>query len=60
MRMYFLFFSKLHLLTTPQISPTFIFGHPKMMSPLAKSHRSIPGLCERFECFVATKEICNA
>ncbi|OAA59962.1 lysyl-tRNA synthetase [Cordyceps fumosorosea ARSEF 2679] len=42
------------------ISPTFIFGHPKMMSPLAKSHRSIPGLCERFECFVGTKEICNA
>lgn len=23
-------------------------------------HRDIPGLCERFECFVATKEICNA
>ncbi|KAG0263462.1 lysyl-tRNA synthetase [Mortierella polycephala] len=42
------------------ISPTFIVGHPQMMSPLAKSHRSIPGLCERFECFVATKEICNA
>lgn len=42
------------------ISPTFIMGHPQMMSPLAKSHRSIPGLCERFECFVATKEICNA
>ncbi|KAG0020338.1 lysyl-tRNA synthetase [Podila clonocystis] len=35
-------------------------GHPQMMSPLAKSHRTIPGLCERFECFVATKEICNA
>ncbi|KAH8916350.1 class II aaRS and biotin synthetase [Atractiella rhizophila] len=30
------------------------------MSPLAKYHRSIPGLCERFEAFVATKEICNA
>ncbi|KAF9282660.1 lysyl-tRNA synthetase [Mortierella alpina] len=42
------------------ISPTFIMGHPQMMSPLAKSHRSVPGLCERFECFVATKEICNA
>lgn len=42
------------------INPTFIFGHPQMMSPLAKSHRSIPGLCERFEVFVATKEICNA
>ena len=42
------------------ISPTFIMDHPKMMSPLAKSHRSVAGLCERFECFVATKEICNA
>ena len=30
------------------------------MSPLAKYHRSRPGLCERFEAFVATKEICNA
>lgn len=42
------------------INPTFIFGHPQMMSPLAKYHREIPGLCERFEVFVATKEICNA
>ncbi|RUP48072.1 hypothetical protein BC936DRAFT_145002, partial [Jimgerdemannia flammicorona] len=42
------------------VSPTFIMGHPQMMSPLAKKHRSVPGLCERFECFVATKEIANA
>ena len=42
------------------INPTFIFGHPQMMSPLAKKDRNIPGLCERFEVFVATKEICNA
>lgn len=42
------------------INPTFIFGHPQMMSPLAKKDRKIPGLCERFEVFVATKEICNA
>lgn len=42
------------------INPTFIFGHPQMMSPLAKYSRDIPGLCERFEVFVATKEICNA
>lgn len=41
-------------------NPTFIFGHPQIMSPLAKSDRNIPGLCERFEVFVATKEICNA
>ncbi|CAG8645674.1 927_t:CDS:2, partial [Ambispora leptoticha] len=42
------------------VSPTFIIGHPQMMSPLAKSHRDINGLCERFELFVATKEVCNA
>ncbi|KAI8614455.1 hypothetical protein BC830DRAFT_1065495 [Chytriomyces sp. MP71] len=42
------------------INPTFITDHPQMMSPLAKAHRSSKGLCERFECFVATKEICNA
>ncbi|KAI7966973.1 hypothetical protein MJO29_000250 [Puccinia striiformis f. sp. tritici] len=42
------------------ISPSFIVGHPQFMSPLAKRDRSKPGLCERFEAFVATKEICNA
>lgn len=42
------------------INPTFITGHPQMMSPLAKYHRSIPGLCERFEAFVCKKEIVNA
>ena len=42
------------------VNPTFIMEHPQMMSPLAKAHRSVPGLCERFECFIATKEICNA
>ncbi|KAI9845085.1 MAG: lysyl-tRNA synthetase [Sclerophora amabilis] len=42
------------------IHPTFITGHPQMMSPLAKYHRSNPGLCERFEAFVCKKEIVNA
>jgi len=42
------------------INPTFITGHPQMMSPLAKSHRSKPGICERFESFVCKKEIVNA
>ena len=35
-------------------------GHPQVMSPLAKWHRSRPGLCERFEGFMCGKEICNA
>ena len=42
------------------ISPTFLINHPRIMSPLAKEHRKIPGLTERFEAFVCTKEIANA
>lgn len=42
------------------INPTFICEHPQIMSPLAKNHRSQPGLTERFELFVMKKEICNA
>ncbi|XP_065225071.1 lysine--tRNA ligase [Planococcus citri] len=42
------------------INPTFICDHPQVMSPLAKWHRSVPGLTERFEVFVMKKEICNA
>ena len=42
------------------IKPSFIVGHPQVMSPLAKPHRNIEGLCERFKVVVATKEICTA
>jgi len=42
------------------VNPTFIMEHPEIMSPLAKYHRSIPGLTERFELFVNTRELCNA
>jgi lysyl-tRNA synthetase class 2 len=42
------------------VNPTFIVEHPKIMSPLAKDHRSKPGLTERFEAFVCKKEIANA
>lgn len=42
------------------VNPTFITGHPQMMSPLAKYHRTQKGLCERFEAFVCKKEIVNA
>jgi tRNA synthetases class II (D, K and N) len=42
------------------VNPTFLINHPEIMSPLAKWHRDTPGLTERFELFVATKEIANA
>lgn len=42
------------------VDPTFITGHPQVMSPLSKYHRDYPGLCERFETFVCKKEIVNA
>ena len=41
------------------ISPTYITNHPKIMSPLSKWHRDNPGLTERFELFVAKKEVVN-
>jgi lysyl-tRNA synthetase class 2 len=42
------------------IQPVFITDFPLAISPLAKKHRSKPGLVERFECFVASKELGNA
>lgn len=42
------------------IQPTFITDYPQEMSPLAKKHRSMPGLVERFEAICNGKEICNA
>ncbi|KAI5186096.1 lysyl-tRNA synthetase, class II [Nematocida homosporus] len=42
------------------VNPTFLMNHPKIMSPLAKEHRSRKGVTERFELFMLGKEVCNA
>ncbi|OGW18694.1 MAG: lysine--tRNA ligase [Nitrospinae bacterium RIFCSPLOWO2_12_FULL_45_22] len=42
------------------IQPTFILDYPKELSPLSKSKEDDPNLVERFEFFIAGKEIANA
>ena len=49
-----------HFIEERIINPGFIIEQPQIMSPLAKWHRSKPGLTERFEAFVLKREICNA
>ncbi|MBA0812785.1 hypothetical protein Gohar_026723, partial [Gossypium harknessii] len=45
-----------HFLEETCVNPTFIINHPEIMSPLAKWHRSKPGLTERFELFINKHE----
>lgn len=49
-----------HVLEPLCVQPTFLTHHPHVLSPLAKSSVSKPGMTQRFELFVDGKEIVNA
>ncbi|MGR6837146.1 lysine--tRNA ligase [Syntrophomonas erecta] len=42
------------------IQPTFIYGHPVEISPLAKRNQQNPQFTDRFEVFIMQREIANA
>ena len=49
-----------HIVEPKLIQPTFIINHPIEVSPLSRRKDKEPEIAERFELFVAGKEIANA
>jgi lysyl-tRNA synthetase class 2 len=42
------------------IQPTFVYGHPIEISPLAKKNKQDPRFTDRFELFIDAREYANA
>jgi lysyl-tRNA synthetase class 2 len=42
------------------VQPTFVFQYPAAVSPLARRNVERPGFVDRFELYIAGREICNA
>jgi len=49
-----------HFVEPHLVGPVFVMDHPEVISPLAKRHRSRPGLVERFEPVAVGMELGNA